>query len=864
MFKGDLMIDKIKAFFFLQQAKAAYAAGNMAMAKDNAKIAERYYKDQADYAYEYLDAVSLLQSIASASYDLDEYESMEPLIKKTILQLFQDKGLYYYAIHQFDCSEFYMRKGMFADARLVLNQAYATLSQAYGDLPIILYQYHFINSKYLYYCEDYYACIDSCLITNDLWIKLSNEQVSYEDSFLSMLSSNEYNINRMGLLNIIFLASSYGKINNCERGIELLQNICKLEGLDYYIKSAIDINLAELYARMGNFNEAARLIDAYKYIDYNRYPDLAACLDTIHFAINYSSGFKYDLPLRSPWISKISDTISADFLKVHRFNLAVAMANAGRYKESLSLSKGIGNKGLSLQMALYHELKIFDQIRNSFFAARDYYMNEISNIFTHYNEELAYNHLEALEYHISLCLGALVSTEFKSSSYSISPDELYEFYLNTKGISLEGSYILRHYSDLTALKSRKPVTVNELKNHIAADSILLEYALVRTLKCSYYCVFIVSQNNVDYLTLGAENEINELLDRYQDYLKNKGIVSIYDLDDLKTKLRRILILPVKKYLSNIRKLIIAPVGDLYCLPFESLSLNSTSEFGDIYQITYINIGRELAILQSNGSNLSLSDSLIIGNPKVKKLPDLKFAEIECKTIGKLIKANAYTGSKARIDLFYNDDKLKAPLLHIAAHGFFGKSGNNIISIDSTKTDSNFLKIDSEDLKNPMSACGLFLAEEYPLTASEISCLNLSDVKLCILSACYSGLGVNKRNEGIFGLRRAFFLAGCQNMLICLWSMNDFSGMLFIMLFYDGLIQKHLNSHEALQEAKLAMRSRTIKDWKPYWQKLLNDNDIEELTMTIDSYLYQNEDYIPFEHPYYWAGFQIIGNPVYLR
>lgn len=143
------MIDKIKAFFFLQQAKAAYAAGNMAMAKDNAKIAERYYKDQADYAYEYLDAVSLLQSIASASYDLDEYESMEPLIKKTILQLFQDKGLYYYAIHQFDCSEFYMRKGMFADARLVLNQAYATLSQAYGDLPIILYQYHFINSKYL-------------------------------------------------------------------------------------------------------------------------------------------------------------------------------------------------------------------------------------------------------------------------------------------------------------------------------------------------------------------------------------------------------------------------------------------------------------------------------------------------------------------------------------------------------------------------------------------------------------------------------------------------------------------------------------------------------------------------------------------
>jgi len=844
------MIDKIKAYFFLQQAKVAYASGNMTVAKENAKIAEKYYKDHFDYTYEYLDAVSLLQSIALADYDLDEYEAKEPLIKKAIFRLYQDKGIYYYAIHQFDCSEFYMRKGMFTDARLILNQAYSTLSQAFGDLPIILYQYHFMNSKYLYYCEDYYACIDSCLLTNDLWIKLSSEQVSYEDSFLSLLSTNQYNINRMGLLNIILLASSFGKINNCEKGIELLLHISQLENLDYYIKSAIDLNLAELYARMGEFGEAAILTESYKHLDYNQYPDLAACLDTIHFALNYSSGFKHDLPLRTPWISKLSDTISADFLKVHRFNLAVAMANAGQYDESLSLSQGIGNKGLSLQMALYHELQLFDQIRDSFFLARNYYMNEISNIFANYNEDLAYNHLEALEYHISLCLGALVSSEFKSSSYCLSADELYEFYLNVKGISLEGSYILRHYSDLTALKSRKPVTVYELRKHLSDDSILLEYALVRTLKCSYYCVFIVSQNNVDYLTLGTENEINELLDKYQDYLKNKSFVSENDLNNLKAILRRKLILPIKKYLNQTKRLIIAPVGNLYCLPFETLSLNSTSKLGDLYHITYINIGRELAIVQGNNINLRLSDSLIIGNPEVKYLPELKFAEIESKTIGNLIKANVYTGSKASIDLLCSD-KLNAPLLHIACHGFFGKSGNN-------------LHIDSKDIKNPMSACGLFLAGEYPLTASEISCLNLSDVKLCILSACYSGLGVNKSNEGIFGLRRAFFLAGCQNTLICLWSINDFAGMLFIMLFYDGLIQKRLNSHEALQEAKLAMRTRTIKDWRPYWHKLLIDNGIKELTMAISSYLYQNEDYIPFEHPYYWAGFQIIGNPVYLR
>jgi CHAT domain-containing protein len=60
-----------------------------------------------------------------------------------------------------------------------------------------------------------------------------------------------------------------------------------------------------------------------------------------------------------------------------------------------------------------------------------------------------------------------------------------------------------------------------------------------------------------------------------------------------------------------------------------------------------------------------------------------------------------------------------------------------------------------------------------------------------------------------------------------------------------------------------MRSRTIKDWKPFWEELLKSTASKVLSEAIRAYSLQNDDYIPFEHPYHWAGFLLIGNPVSL-
>jgi TPR repeat protein len=71
-----------------------------------------------------------------------------------------------------------------------------------------------------------------------------------------------------------------------------------------------------------------------------------------------------------------------------------------------------------------------------------------------------------------------------------------------------------------------------------------------------------------------------------------------------------------------------------------------------------------------------------------------------------------------------------------------------------------------------------------LTAEDVSMLNLEDTWLVTLSACESGVGQAKSGEGVFGLRRAFALAGAQNLLMTLWPVPDETTADFMTDFYN--------------------------------------------------------------------------------
>ena len=63
-------------------------------------------------------------------------------------------------------------------------------------------------------------------------------------------------------------------------------------------------------------------------------------------------------------------------------------------------------------------------------------------------------------------------------------------------------------------------------------------------------------------------------------------------------------------------------------------------------------------------------------------------------------------------------------------------------------------------------------EDGILTAEEVAALDLGGVEWAVLSACDTGVGEIKAGEGVFGLRRAFQIAGVRTVIMSLWAVDD--------------------------------------------------------------------------------------------
>jgi CHAT domain-containing protein len=129
-------------------------------------------------------------------------------------------------------------------------------------------------------------------------------------------------------------------------------------------------------------------------------------------------------------------------------------------------------------------------------------------------------------------------------------------------------------------------------------------------------------------------------------------------------------------------------------------------------------------------------------------------------------------------------------------------------------------------EDPMMRSGLLLAgaknywgksnpnntiENGILTASEISNLDFSACQLVVLSACETGLGEVKGSEGVFGLQRAFKMAGVKNIIMSLWKVPDSqTAELFDIFYSECFVGKSI--HEAFQSAQTKMKAK----YSPYY------------------------------------------------
>jgi CHAT domain-containing protein len=148
------------------------------------------------------------------------------------------------------------------------------------------------------------------------------------------------------------------------------------------------------------------------------------------------------------------------------------------------------------------------------------------------------------------------------------------------------------------------------------------------------------------------------------------------------------------------------------------------------------------------------------------------------------------------------------LLHIATHGFF---------LADEEDTENGVKI------SPLFRSGLMMAgasqEQSPesddgiLTAYEVMNLNLEATDLVVLSACQTGLGQIKNGEGVYGLQRAFQVAGAKNLIMSLWSVDDTATQELMTLFYKEM-QNNISTRQAFRNAQNKLKQKYPKPY--YW------------------------------------------------
>jgi CHAT domain-containing protein len=207
-----------------------------------------------------------------------------------------------------------------------------------------------------------------------------------------------------------------------------------------------------------------------------------------------------------------------------------------------------------------------------------------------------------------------------------------------------------------------------------------------------------------------------------------------------------------------------------------------------------------------------------GNFELTPLPgsEREVRDIAQKLDGKKWATAVFTGTEATED---NLKKVKSPkVLHLATHGY-------ILNTEKQTDFKGFKRAQTD--KNPAIRSMLcFTGAEDAiegkyipgqsdgiLNAYEASVLQLEGTELVVLSACNTGLGKIQHGEGVYGLQRAFRIAGAKSLIMSFWEVEDAATALLMTTFYENWTSG-MSKPDAFRKAQLALKAKYPQPF--YW------------------------------------------------
>ena len=346
-----------------------------------------------------------------------------------------------------------------------------------------------------------------------------------------------------------------------------------------------------------------------------------------------------------------------------------------------------------------------------------------------------------------------------------------------------------------------------------------------------------------FYPLPPEREIERTVNAYAHLINDPKKISAAHFAASR-ELYNLILLPADSLLQRTKKLVIIADGILHNVPFEAL-VTPAKERQPKYliqhaEITYAPSATVLALLNANDKNsparapktlLAFADPFFGASESQQlaptkrgiddsltlrgvfehlgvKFPRLKSAGAEIDSIARFFapsRRTIYRRKEAKEEQVKRENLRRYTILHFATHGVL-------------------------DAQHPERSCVVLALDDEPaedgfLQMHEIYKLNLN-AELVVLSACQTSRGQLVRGEGLISLGRAFLYAGAKSVLGTLWSVADDPSSVKLMgKFYDYL-QHGKTRGEALRQAKL---------------DLINGKTAAH------------------RHPFYWAGFVLMGS-----
>lgn len=381
-------------------------------------------------------------------------------------------------------------------------------------------------------------------------------------------------------------------------------------------------------------------------------------------------------------------------------------------------------------------------------------------------------------------------------------------------------------SDFSASYTSTKVSYKQIKGLLLDTEAVVEIVHVRKYDqqfsgdSKYAALILTKTSEVPKLVILDNGQ--QLDTRYSKFYRNaiqQKIADEYSYDQYWSRL--------EPELKGKKFIYISPDGVYNQLNLNTLKKPDADYVINRYDLVIVGNSKDLIALKSKKARVPKKNAMLLGFPDygVGNIVPLPGTKAEVEAIAKILKASGYsvTEFSQKTATEANVKAVKGPaVVHIATHGYF---------LEDVEKEGSAFGVDIENANdNPLLRSGLMLAnaagtvsgkrmpnlesnDNGVLTAYEAMNLNLEGTDLIVLSACETGLGDVKAGEGVYGLQRAFLVAGADALIMSLWKVDDAATNLLMTSFYSNWI-KLGNKQKAFKQAQLQLMTKFKEPY--YW------------------------------------------------